>query len=117
MCIKARCHVFLSLNLNVRFIALKKIRELLFPSASPSGSMALKSTPCTCTASALALFIRRVAQIDLVSTVWHANHAKTLSVARRNISIFHPLQSQGTSHHGTINTISYAIADPEDSIP
>jgi hypothetical protein len=87
------------------------------PIASPSGSMALKSTPCACTASALALFIRRVAQVDLVSTVLYSNHIRPLSVARRNISTFHPLQSQRTSHHETRDTTSYAAADLEDSIP
>jgi hypothetical protein len=79
--------------------------------------MALKSTPCTCTASVLAVFIRRVAHIDLVTAVRQTNNTRRLSVARRNISTFHPLQSQGSSHHKTVNATSYAAADLQDSIP
>jgi hypothetical protein len=88
-----------------------------FPIASQSGSMTLKSTPCTCTASALAAFIRRVAHIDLVSAIRHTNDIRPLFVARRNISTFHRLQSQGTSPHETVNSTSYAAANLEDSIP
>ena len=79
--------------------------------------MTLKSTPCTCTASALAVFIRRVAHIDLVSAIRHTNDIRPLFVARRNISTFHRLQSQGTSPHETVNSTSYAAANLEDSIP
>jgi hypothetical protein len=79
--------------------------------------MALKSTPCTCAASSLAVFIRRIAYIDLVSAVRHANNLRPPSLTRRNISTFRPLQSQGTSHHRTVDTTSYATADLKDSIP
>jgi hypothetical protein len=108
-----RYHVFVSLLAS----KLLKISRTLFLITSPPGSMALKSRPCTCTASALAVFIRRVAHIDLVPALRHTSNIRSLSTARRNLSTFQPLQSQGTSHHETVNTTSYATAEIEDSIP
>jgi len=68
-------------------------------------------------ASALAIFIRRVTQIDLESAVRQTNNIRPLSFARRNISTFHPLQLQGTSHQETVYSASYAATDLKDSIP
>jgi len=116
LCVQARCHVFLSLFALVSLIP-RNFPNFLFSKCVSSGSMALKSSPCACTTSALALFIRRVTQIDLVSTALYSNPIRPLSVARRNISTFHSLQSKGTSHHETRDTTSYAAADLEDSIP
>ncbi len=77
--------------------------------------MAFESSLCTCMASALALFIRRVAHIDL-GPVRHTSHIRSLHAAKRNLSTFGPLLSRGTPQHEAVNTATYVAADLEDSI-
>lgn len=88
-----------------------------FRTTSLFSSMALNLTPCTCTTSALAVFVRRLTHIDLVPALQHARNIRPLSIARRHLSTSPPLRSQGTSHHQPFNFTSRATADPEDSVP
>jgi hypothetical protein len=79
--------------------------------------MALKTIPCTCTANALAIFVRRVAHIDLEVAIRQQNIMRPFSVTKRTIGPHHPFQSQQTRHYKTVPTASYAEDRLEDSIP
>lgn len=87
-----------------------------YHTASPSSGMALKTMPCTCSANALAVFINRVAHVNLESVLWRKNKSP-FSVAERTISTLHPIQSQQTTHYKTAVIIPCTEDRLEGSIP